>query len=89
METFMMMTIDGTVLKAEVPLAATLRQFLTVAGHPLSEAALSDGRRLVSLDLELAHRWRGATLTGKATDAMTLETPALVADSLLIAAERA
>lgn len=82
------MCVDNVILEASVPLSATLRQFLQAAGHSVEASSLTDGRRLVSLDLELAHRHRDAELYSELPADLTGETPALLVDELLVLAEK-
>lgn len=81
------MNVDEAVLSAEVPLGATLGDFLRAAGCESIEGPLTDGARLLSLDLELAFRHRGAELSSHLPAELTREIPALVADELLVLAE--
>lgn len=82
------MSVDNGVLEASVPLSATLRQFLQAAGYPTDASSLTDGRRLISLDLELAHRYRDAQLRTELPAHLTAETSALLVDDLLVLAEK-
>jgi hypothetical protein len=84
MEALVSMTVDNRILSARVPLASTLRQFLAAAGGPSEEAFLTDGSRPLSPDLELAHRWRDASLSSSVPGEMLVETPALVASDLMV-----
>lgn len=81
------LTVDNIALEAEVPLAATLRQFLVEAKGPAGEAMLTDGIRALSPDLELAHRFQGATLSTQVPETMLIETTNLLVDELLVAAK--
>jgi len=82
------MSVDNVVLSAGVPLGATLREFLQAAGCDAIEGPLSDGKRLISLDLELAHRHRDANLSTELPAALVKETSALLVDELLVLAEK-
>lgn len=88
METPMTLTVDNVVLSAAVPLGATLRQFLAAAGYSPTGKPLTEGSRALGLDLELAHRLSGANLSTAVPASMLAETPALVANQLLILVEQ-
>ena len=88
METPMTLTVDNVVLSAAVPLGATLRQFLAAAGYSPTGRPLTEGSRVLGLDLELAHRLSGADLSTAVPASMLAETPALVANQLLILVEQ-
>lgn len=87
-ETLMSLTIDNVVLSAEVPLGATLAQFLQTAGFACEQQTLTNGTRALSPDLELAHRFREANLSTEVSSEMLEETPSLLVEELLVLAER-
>jgi hypothetical protein len=81
-------SLDQHACSAEAPLGVTLREFFRLAGRPLAPESrtLSDGRRALSPDLELAYRHHGASLSSAVPAAMLAETPALLGDELLVLA---
>ena len=84
------LTVDGCSYSADAPLGTTLRQYLEMVDYPLQPGRLmSDGRRALSLDLELAYRFRDAQLSSVVPDEMLLETPALLSHDLLVTADKA
>jgi hypothetical protein len=87
-ETLLSMTVDNVVLSAQVPLGATLAEFLQAAGLSEAQRLLTDGVRALSPELELGHRFAGSTLLTEVPPALLHETPALLLEELLVVAER-
>jgi hypothetical protein len=87
-EISMSLSLDNVVLSAQAGLGCTLSQFLILAGYPEPERPLTDGIRVLSPALELAHRWREARLSSSVPCEMLAETPALLVADLLIPAQK-
>lgn len=83
------LTVDEQRFSAQVAPGSTLRSFLDAAGF-LGEgcSVVTDGARALSLDLELAMRWQGATLRTEVPAEMLQETSALTPEQLLAVAEK-
>lgn len=76
------LTVDHVVLQADVPVGATLEEFLIEAGY-VSKGPLASAHRLLDRGLELAVRHQRAELTSDVPSAWCREVPALVADRLV------
>jgi hypothetical protein len=81
--------VDANLYTAEVPMGATLGQFLNQVGLELSaETLLCDGYRVMAPSLELAFRHHGARLLTEIPREFVQEVHALTPESLLVSAER-
>ena len=76
--------IDSHLYTAELPIGATLRQFLSQIELELSDGALlCDGRRVMVPHLEMAFRHHEARLTTEIPQELMREVAALTPSSLL------
>ena len=81
--------VDSTVTSAQVPMGASLHQFLSQAGVPIEpEALLFDGQRVLVARLEMAFRHQGAKLQTVIPSEYLREVDALTPELLLVNAER-
>lgn len=81
--------VDSIVTSAEVPMGASLYQFLSQAGVSLEpEALLFDGKRVLVARLEMAVRHQGAKLQTTIPSEYLREVRALTPELLLVNAER-
>ncbi len=81
--------VDSQVYSAEVPMGATLRQFLKNVGVELEpEALLFDGQRVLSAHLEMAFRHQSGKLRTEIPQEFLREVAALTPESLMVGADR-